>query len=112
MWVLTIALALFTVNTPANVPFPTGSLVAAGQPEPANASGPINFKTMTVALCENTTAGSVRCHDEIKVICGDKEYILPKSEGQATCGSLKMNVPPIITAFAVYDKDWKDPRAS
>lgn len=109
MWLLTIALALAAVNTNASLPFVTTAAVyRPSQPGPASQ---VNFKTMTVAVCDKTDAGSIRCHDEVKVICGDDEYLLPKSASQASCGSLKLDIPP-ITSFEVFDKDWKDPRYS
>ena len=106
MWLVTIALVRFTVNTYSYSPS-TGLIVAR---QPASTADPINFKTMTVSVCENES-DFVNCHDEIKVVCGDNEYLIPKMTEQITCGSLKMKIPS-ITAFAVFDQDWKDPRAS
>lgn len=68
----------------------------------------LNFKTKTVALCEYYE-DYVYCHDELIVNCGDEEYVLPKTEEIARCGDIKLQVTP-VTAFAVFDKDWKDPR--
>ena len=63
---------------------------------------------------ENTTGYSgnyVGAYDSLGNACGNESYILPKEAGEATCGELKVNTPP-ITAFAVFEKDWKDPRDS
>ena len=103
---MTIVMALVAVNTNAYLPYITTDAVY--QPGPASH---INFRTMTVAVCDKTSAGTIRCHDEVKVVCGDEEYLLPKASGEATCGDLKVDVPS-ITTFAVFDKDWKDPRFS
>ncbi|MBU0580943.1 MAG: hypothetical protein KKA19_07175 [Candidatus Margulisbacteria bacterium] len=73
-----------------------------------NADAQPGFSTATVAVCEEISS-SIYCHDEIKVICGDESYILPRTESQASCGSLKMDVL-IITGAAFFTKDWKDPR--
>ena len=68
----------------------------------------IEFKTSTVAICEYNE-DSVYCHDELLVNCGDEEYILPKSSNQINCNGIELGVPS-ITAFAVFDNDWEDPR--
>ena len=104
MWLFTIASALIASNIYASSPTPAK---LAAEADYRN----LNFKTMTVAVCERTASASVYCHDEIKVICGDKEYILPKSADKATCGNLKIEIPS-ITAFAVFDKEWEDLRVS
>ena len=113
MWALTIALAMLAANTNSFVSLSAGSITAFAveDKQPATDAGPISFKTMTVAVCEKTESELVYCHDEVKVVCGNESYILPKEAGEATCGELKVNTPP-ITAFAVFEKDWKDPRAS
>jgi len=69
---------------------------------------PLEFKTETVAICEDN-GDSVYCHDELMVICGDEKYVLPKEADTVNCGDVTLQVP-YITAFAVFDKDWKDPR--
>ena len=106
LWLLTIATALVAVNTHAYLPYITTAAVY--EPGPAR---PINFKTMTVAICEKNSADTVRCHDEIKVVCGNEEYLLPKTVDHVSCGSLKLDVPP-ITSFEVFDNNWEDPRFS
>ena len=103
---MTIAMALVAVNTNASLPFITTAAVY--QPAPAS---PVNFKTMTVAICEKNSTGAINCHDEIKVVCGNEEYILPRTARQISCGSMKMDVPS-ITSFEVFDKGWEDPRYS
>ena len=105
MWLVTIALAVVALNMRAHAP---SAADISNQPAAIN-KDTANFKTMTVAVCEKTASDSFYCHDEIKVVCGDKEYIAPKAAGQITCGNLKAEVPS-VTAFAVFDKDWKDPR--
>ena len=68
----------------------------------------LTFKTETVAVCEYGE-DSVYCHDELQVICGEDTYIAPKDAESVNCGDIEIQVPS-ITAFAVFDKDWKDPR--
>jgi len=68
----------------------------------------VNFKTKTIAVCEDR-ADSVYCHDELLVNCENDVYLLPKTEKTVKCGNVELQVPS-ITAFAVFDKDWKDPR--
>ena len=113
MWVVTIALAMLAANTNSFMFLSAGSITAFAveDKQPATDDGPLSFKTMTVAVCEKTESESIYCHDEIKVVCGNESYILPKESGKATCGELKVNTAP-ITAFAVFEKDWKDPRDS
>lgn len=111
MWALTIALAMLVANTNSYLSLSAGSITAfvVEDKQPATDVSLVSFKTMTVAVCEKNESGSIYCHDEIKVVCGNESYILPKAAGKATCGELKVNTPP-ITAFAVFEKDWKDPR--
>ncbi len=71
-------------------------------------TGTLNFKTKTVAICDYYES-YVYCHDELMVNCGDEEYVLPKTEEIARCGGIELKVPR-VTASAVFDKDWKDPR--
>lgn len=108
LWIVTIALARLLVNTPYE-PTPTG--YAVGAAVPASSTGKLDFRTMTVAICDKNASASVRCRNEIKVVCGDEEYLLPQESRQITCGNLKMSVPS-ITSFDVFDKDWKDLRYS
>ncbi len=68
------------------------------------------FSTKTVAVCEYGEE-SVYCHDELVVRCGEDEYVLPKTEEAVSCGDVSIQVPK-ITAFAVFDEGWKDPRNS
>jgi len=68
----------------------------------------LNFKTKTVAICEEKS-GYIQCHDELVVNCGNEEYILPKEEKTVNCDGIALQVPS-ITAFAVFDEDWQDPR--
>ena len=68
----------------------------------------LSFSIKTVAICEEKP-GYIRCHDELVVNCGNEEYILPKGAETVNCGDIALQMPP-ITAFAVFDKDWQDPR--
>lgn len=97
---LVVSLVLLVVTT---------ALVIAGNIPKSSSDRPvINFKTSTVAICEYNE-DSVYCHDELLVNCGDEEYILPKDEETVNCDGIALQVPP-ITAFAVFDEDWQDPR--
>jgi hypothetical protein len=84
------------------------ALLAAVSSIAARADAQPDFSTATVAVCDSRF-GSVYCHDEIKVVCGNQSYILPRTESQASCGRLKIDLPE-ITGAATFTKDWKDPR--
>jgi len=68
----------------------------------------LNFNVKTVAICEDKD-GTIYCHDEVIVNCEDEEYIVPKSTKSIKCGDLELETP-LITAFAVFESDWDDPR--
>jgi len=68
----------------------------------------LKFTLKTVAICEDRD-GSVYCHDELIINCEGEEYIIPKTAKNVKCGDILLDAP-LITAFAVFDKDWKDPR--
>ena len=68
----------------------------------------LKFTVKTVAICEDRD-DSVYCHDELIINCEDEEYVIPKTANRVKCGDILLDAPP-ITAFAVFDKDWKDPR--
>lgn len=113
MWALTIALAMLAANTNSYISLSAGSITAfvVGARQPATDAGPVSFKTMTVAVCEKTQMSENYCRNEVRVVCDDEEYTLPKGSENATCGELRVDVPP-ITGYTVFGQDWKDPRAS
>ncbi|MBI2550469.1 hypothetical protein HYV83_04800 [Candidatus Woesearchaeota archaeon] len=113
MWALTIALAMLAANTNSYMSLSTGSITASiiGAGQPAAGAGPVIFKTMTVGVCEKTQMSENYCRNEVMVVCGGEEYALPEGSKNATCGELKVDVPP-VTGYTVFGKDWKDPRAS
>jgi len=92
---------LFTIAV-ALVNFPVESLTSFASEET------LKFTLKTVAICEDRD-DSVYCHDELIINCEDEEYILPKTAKNVKCGEILLEAPP-ITAFGVFDKDWKDPR--
>jgi len=68
----------------------------------------LNFTLKTVAICEDKD-DSIYCHDELILNCNNEEYVIPKTTKNIKCGDISLDAP-LITAFATFDKDWKDPR--
>ena len=65
----------------------------------------IEFKTFTSAVCENKQ-NAIHCKDNVFVNCNGK---LSKAADVSECNGIKMDIPK-ETGFAVFEKDWKDPR--
>ena len=65
----------------------------------------LEFSTFTSAVCENKEE-FVHCRDEVFVNCNGE---ISKAIDVAECNGIKFDVPQ-VTGFAVFDKDWKDPR--
>jgi len=65
----------------------------------------IEFSTFTSAVCENK-ANLVHCKDEMFVKCNGT---ISKAVDVAECNGFKLDVPKTL-GFAVFDKEWKDPR--
>lgn len=63
------------------------------------------FSTFTSAVCENKKE-AVHCNDEVFVNCNGK---ISKMKDIAECDGVKLDFPK-ATGFAVFGKDWKDPR--
>ena len=63
------------------------------------------FSTFTSAVCENKE-DLVHCRDEFFVNCNGK---IAKAVDFAECNGIKVEVPKVL-GFAVFSKDWKDPR--
>ena len=63
------------------------------------------FSIFTSAVCENKTE-IVNCRDEVFVNCDGE---ISKLGDAAECNGLKFDVPK-ATGFAVFNKDWQDPR--
>ena len=63
------------------------------------------FSTFTSAVCENKE-DLVHCKDEVFVNCNGK---ISKAIDVAECNGMKLNIPE-GSSFAVFEKDWKDPR--
>ncbi|MDP3765267.1 MAG: hypothetical protein Q8R04_02035 [Nanoarchaeota archaeon] len=63
------------------------------------------FSTFTSAVCEKR-ADSVYCRDEFFVNCNGK---ISKAVDVAECNGVKLEAPKAL-GFAVFSKDWKDPR--
>jgi len=84
MFILLVATISFTLGQRLNIPSKEESDI--GQVE--------RFDIYTSAVCEEKE-DHIYCHDEQFVNCGEVEYMLQTSN---------------ILGFAVFDKDWKDPR--
>ena len=63
------------------------------------------FSTFTSAVCENKEE-FVYCKDEVFVNCDGK---ISKAVEAAECNGFKVEAPKAL-GFAVFDKNWKDPR--
>lgn len=63
------------------------------------------FSAFTSAVCENKE-NFVYCKDEVFVNCNGK---ISKATDVAECDGMKIDVPK-VTGFAVFEKEWKDPR--
>ena len=101
--VLLVALTLVVLTNPSNE-------AVSGSSEPESftrPSKPVSFTMSTVAICEY--GDSTYCHDEILITCNDDEYIVSKDTRTASCGDFEVAIP-IITAAAVFDSSWTDPR--
>ena len=73
--------------------------------EDENAKNNFGFSTFTSAICEDKN-DFVYCKDELFVNCNGK---ISKAIDVVECNGIKMNAPK-VTGFAVFEKDWKDPR--
>ena len=65
----------------------------------------LEFSTFTSAVCEKDEY-VVRCKDEFFVNCNGE---ITKAADVAECNGIKIDVPKAL-GFAVFSKDWKDPR--
>lgn len=63
------------------------------------------FSTFTSAVCEDKE-GLVHCKDEVFVDCNGN---VSKAIDVAECDGIRLDAPK-ATGFAVFGKDWKDPR--
>ena len=78
-----------------------GDIKAEAQEKPAI----LEFSTFTSAVCESND-GLFECKDEFFVSCNGK---VSKAVDAAECNGFKVEAPKAL-GFAVFDKDWKDPR--
>ena len=65
----------------------------------------LKFSTFTSAVCENKER-FVYCKDEVFVNCNGQ---ISKAIDIAECNGIRLDVPE-ITGFAVFEKEWEDPR--
>lgn len=63
------------------------------------------FSTFTSAVCEDKE-NFVHCRDEVFVNCDGK---IAKANELSECNGIKVETPKIL-GFAVFEKEWKDPR--
>ncbi|MBS3113515.1 hypothetical protein J4448_00275 [Candidatus Woesearchaeota archaeon] len=77
----------------------------SGKEETKYESKIMEFSTFTSAVCEDKDF-SVHCKDEVFVNCNGE---ISKALDVAECNGLKLDIPK-ATGFAVFGKDWKDPR--
>ncbi|MBI2649896.1 hypothetical protein HYX04_01120 [Candidatus Woesearchaeota archaeon] len=65
----------------------------------------LEFSTFTSAVCEDRQ-DHVYCKDEFFINCNGE---VSKASDVAECNGIKLEVPKTL-GFAVFDKEWKDPR--
>ena len=65
----------------------------------------MKFSTFTSAVCEDKE-DFTHCKDEVFVNCNGE---ISKAADVAECNGFKLDVPK-ATGFAVFGKEWKDPR--
>ena len=63
------------------------------------------FSIFTSAVCEDNL-DFVHCRDEVFVNCSGK---ISKADDVAECNGITVDIPK-ATGFAVFEKEWKDPR--
>lgn len=68
-------------------------------------SGKLEFKTFTSAVCKESDK-FVQCKDVLFVECNGK---ISNANDVEECNGFKLNHKK-VTGFAVFEKDWKDPR--
>ena len=68
-------------------------------------SQPFEFSSFTSAVCEKNEE-VVNCKDEVFINCNGK---ISKAVDVNDCNGIILSVPK-TTGFAVFEKDWKDPR--
>ena len=85
------------------------SLVAANinseKAETQGKSSIFEFSTFTSAVCKESD-GFVHCKDEFFVNCDGQ---VSKVADAAECNGIKVEAPKAL-GFAVFDKEWNDPR--
>ena len=65
----------------------------------------VEFSTFTSAVCEHKD-NSVHCKDELFVNCNGN---ISKANDIIECNGIRLDSYK-VTGFAVFDKDWVDPR--
>lgn len=65
----------------------------------------LEFSTFTSAVC-GAKEEVVHCKDEVFVNCNGN---VSKAVNVAECNGIRIDVPK-VDGFAVFDRDWKDPR--
>ena len=70
-----------------------------------NKKNQVEFSTFTSAICQKEK-DFVYCRDELFVNCNGN---ISKANGSIECNGVRFDASK-VTGFAVFDKDWKDPR--
>lgn len=78
---------------------------SANSGKAAEESKQFEFSTFTSAVCEDKE-NFVHCRDEFFVNCDGK---IAKANDIKECNGIKIEAPKVL-GFAVFEKDWKDPR--
>lgn len=99
-----LAIFLLMLAVIASFSFITNS-TASEKAEIGEKSKQFEFSTFTSAVCEDNE-DSVHCRDEIFVNCDEK---VSKADDISECNGIKIEIPKAL-GFAVFEKDWKDPR--
>ncbi len=98
-------LVLFLLILVAIVSFSVIALNVDFEKEAKEEAKELEFSTYTSAVCEDIE-DFVHCKDEVFVNCNGE---ISKVADVAECNGVKLNISK-VNGFAVFEKDWKDPR--
>ncbi|MBI2653287.1 hypothetical protein HYX02_00600 [Candidatus Woesearchaeota archaeon] len=100
---LVIVLLIFVIVV--SISFVAANINNSKKSESKEQNKILEFSTFTSAVCENNE-DFVNCKDEVFVNCNGK---ISKAAEMEECNGIKVDVPK-ATGFAVFEKEWKDPR--
>mgnify|MGYP001569465513 CR=1 FL=1 len=98
-------LVLFLLILVAIVSFSVVALNVDFEKEAKEEAKEFEFSIYTSAVCEDIE-DFVHCKDEVFVNCNGE---ISKVADVAECNGVKLDISQ-VNGFAVFEKDWKDPR--